>query len=426
MPGLMKYCWLGCFLFGSLLIAGSQDSEFNVNSRYTVETVVVSGDGWSTELPASHDAKGKISSSLHKEIAAIIGQKLNPSSLDDLAKRLRKEFNARTVEHHVLRGKSPDYVQVVFDIQFKPTRFDLSIPKFSYHSKQTWTGAVEGTATIRKNGFTLGLVADSDELLEEYSGVVARYENARLGSDRVRLRFQFEGYHQRWDPNTVEAAALSLGTTSGIYRNRHNFEPTIVLALAKPLTLTVGASFERFQTQYPAARTEAANALITTLAYHRRLEAGGNQHDLDAGYNLRAATKILSSDFAYSRHRLQFRYMLTRGKNVLIDDLTAGVATGRAPLFERFVLGNTRTLRGWNKYDLDPLGGNRMVHNSVEYRYGAFQVFYDTGSVWDQNEVAVVRHSVGVGLRQGNFSLAVAFPLKDGRADPIFMVGMNH
>jgi outer membrane protein assembly factor BamA len=67
-----------------------------------------------------------------------------------------------------------------------------------------------------------------------------------------------------------------------------------------------------------------------------------------------------------------------------------------------------------------------MVHNSVEYRYGAFQVFYDTGSVWDQNEVAVVRHSVGVGLRQGNFSLAVAFPLKDGRADPIFMVGMNH
>lgn len=422
----MKYRWLGCFLFGSLLIAGSQDSEFNVNSRYTVETVVVSGDGWSTELTsAGHDPKGKIGSSLHKEIASIIGQKLNPTSLDDLAKRLRKEFNARTVEHRVLRGKSPDYVQVVFDIQFKPTHFDLSIPKLFYHSKQQWTGALEGTATIKKNGFTLGLVTDTDELLEGYTGVVARYENSKLGSDRVRLRFQYEGYHQQWDPNTVEAAAASPETASGIYRTRQNFEPQVLFTLAKPLTLTVGASFERFETQYPAAQTQAANALITTLRYHRRLEDEGSQHDLDAGYNLRAAAKILSSDFAYSRHHLQFRYMLTRGRNVLIESLSAGIANGRAPLFERFVLGNSSTLRGWNKYDLDPLGGNRMVHNSVEYRYRAFQIFYDTGSVWDQNETAVVRHSVGVGLRQGNFSLAVAFPLRDGRADPIFMVGMN-
>jgi len=39
----MKYAWLGCLLFfGSLLSAGTQDSEFNVNSRYTVETVVIS------------------------------------------------------------------------------------------------------------------------------------------------------------------------------------------------------------------------------------------------------------------------------------------------------------------------------------------------------------------------------------------------
>ena len=55
--------------------------------------------------------------------------------------------------------------------------------------------------------------------------------------------------------------------------------------------------------------------------------------------------------------------MLTRGKSVIIDDLTAGFITGRAPLFERFVLGNGTTLRGWNKFQLDPLGGSRMVAN---------------------------------------------------------------
>jgi len=134
----------------------------------------------------------------------------------------------------------------------------------------------------------------------------------------------------------------------------------------------------------------------------------------------------LGSDFAYARHRWELRYMLTHGKSVVIDDLTSGMITGRAPLFERFVLGNSSTLRGWNKYELDPLGGNRMVHNTVEYRYGVFQLFYDSGAIWDDGEAAVVRHSAGVGLRQGNFSLAVAFPIREGHIDPIFMVGMNY
>jgi len=214
--------------------------------------------------------------------------------------------------------------------------------------------------------------------------------------------------------------------TSGIYRTRRNFEPEVTFVLAKPLTLSVGTSFQRFQDQFPAAQTESANALITTLRYHRRLEDSDNQQDLDAGYNLRAATRLLGTDFVYARHRWEFRYMLTHGKSVVIDDLTSGMITGRAPLFERFVLGNSSTLRGWNKYELDPLGGNRMVHNTVEYRYGVFQLFYDSGAIWDDGEAAVVRHSAGVGLRQGNFSLAVAFPIREGHIDPIFMVGMNY
>ena len=54
----MKFAWLGCFLFGSLLVAGTQDSETNVNTRYTVESVIVSGDGWSTNLASDHATKG--------------------------------------------------------------------------------------------------------------------------------------------------------------------------------------------------------------------------------------------------------------------------------------------------------------------------------------------------------------------------------
>lgn len=418
----MKYAWLGCLLLlGSLLSAGTtQDSEFNVNSRYTVETVVISAEGWRTDLAADRDPEGKLSSALRKDATALIGEKLNPGMLEEVGRRLRKELRARSVEHHVLRGTSSDYVQVIFEVKLRPARFDVAVPKFLYSSAETWSGAAEATATIGHNGFTVGGVSDSDELIERYSGLVARYENNRLGSDRVRFRFEFDDYHDQWNAATERAGFDSL------YRSRRNFQPEVTFALAKPLTLSVGASFQQLENEFPAAQTEAANAVTTTLRYHRRLEDAENQHDLDAGYSLRAATRVLGSDFAYARHHFQFRYMLTRGRNVLIDDVTAGMIAGQAPLFERFSLGNATTLRGWNKFDLDPLGGDRVVHNSVEYRYGAFQIFYDSGAIWDHNESAIVRHSAGVGLRQGVFSLAVAFPIREGHIDPIFMVGMNY
>ncbi|HLH16529.1 MAG TPA: BamA/TamA family outer membrane protein [Bryobacteraceae bacterium] len=422
----MKFLWLGCMVFAASLFAGTQDSEFNVNTRYTVETVVISADGWKTDLARDHDQDGKLSPALRKDVSSLIGEKLNPSLLDEIARRLRKEFHAREVEHRVLRGTSPDYVQVAFDVRLRPARFDVSVPKFLYRNDQGWSGAVEGTATLGHNGFTAGLVSDSDELVERYTGAVARYENTRLGTDRLRLRFAFEDYHEQWDGSALTGTPADAADVGGLYRARTNFQPELTYALARPLTLSVGASFQSMQNEFPAAQTESANAVITTLRYHRRLEDQDNQHDLDAGYNLRAATKVLGSDFVYARHRWEFRYMLTRGKNVLIDDVTAGYISGRAPLFERFVLGNSTALRGWNKYQLDPFGGSRMVANTAEYRYGAFEIFYDSGAIWDHGDGAVLRHSAGVGLRHGIFSLAVAFPLREGHIDPIFMAGMNY
>jgi hypothetical protein len=424
----MKLSLLGCLmLLGSALLFGSQETEINVNARYTVEGVLITGDGWTTDVVS--DSGDKLNKSLRRELMSLIGEKLNPSVLDDLAKRLRKEFHARAVTHRILRGASPEYVRVVFEMQFRPTRFDVSVPKFLYQGKQGWSGEIDGTVSVKQNGFTFGLVSDGDELAERYAGLLARYENARLGTDRLKMRFQFESYHTQWNRSTLESLgsvhAGQSGDWSGIYRTRQNFQPTLTVVIAKPLTLSFGASFQRFQSQYPEARTEAANSVLASLRFQRRLE-GEVRQDVEAGYNLRAATKTLNTDFVYARHRWHLRYSLSRGRHTLMDEAIGGMVGGRAPLFERFVLGNSSTLRGWNKWDLDPLGGNRMVHNSVEYRYGVFQVFYDAGAIWDNGQNATPRHSIGVGLRHGSFSLAVAFPLRDGRVEPIFMVGMNY
>jgi len=422
----MRFVWLGRMVAAGILCAGvpragTQDSEFNVNNRYIVETVVVSGEGWTTDVTA--DRGGKISSPLRKDIVAIIGEKLNPATLDDLGRRLRREFHARAVEHRLLRGKEPDCVQVVFDVQARPTRFDVAIPKFLYQTNQGWSGAVEGTAIVNHNSVTVGLVSDGDELAERYSGITARYQNTRLGSDHVQFGFEYGAYREQWNGSTAAASpAYSLDT----YRTRQFFEPVATFRISKSLTVSAGASFESFQDQLPATRSESANAATASVRYHRRTEGPDSTQDFDTGYDLRMANRAMGSDMVYSRSRWEFRYTRTHGKHMLVEDLTAGMIAGQAPLYERFALGNSSTLRGWSKYDLDPLGGNRMIHNTVEYRYGAFQVFYDTGSVWDPGQGFEERNSAGVGIRQGAFSASIAFPLREGRVDPIFMVGMNY
>ena len=403
---------------GVPLFAGTQDSEFNVNTRYTVEDIQVAGDGWTTSLVSDRD--NHISSGLRKDLAALIGQKLNPSALDEIGRKLRKEFHARTVDHHVLRGKTPDTVQVVYDIKLRPARFDLAVPKFAYNSNQGWNGAGEATATVNHNAFTVGFVSDGDELLERYTGVQARYENSFLGTSRVRFRFEFDTYHELWNESTRVADA------SELYRTRDNFEPVVTIQVARPLAVSFGASFEQMQSEGATPQVQAANAFIASARFHYRIEDAMNQQDFDSGYDLRAGSRSLASDFAYNRHHVEFRYTWTHGRQVVIDDAMVGVITGRAPLYERFSLGNSSTLRGWNKYELDPLGGNRMMHNSVEYRYRAFQTFFDTGAIWDSGEGIVVRSSAGVGIREGPFSIAVAFPMRDRHMEPVFIVGMNY
>ena len=70
---------------------------------------------------------------------------------------------------------------------------------------------------------------------------------------------------------------------------------------------------------------------------------------------------------------------------------------------------------------------------SYGYRIGEgmVQAFYDAGSVWQagrqpNQQDAVLRHSVGFGYKQGIFVLTTAFPIRNGRVEPVFMAGMNY
>jgi Omp85 superfamily domain len=423
----MKFVWLGCLvlqglLLGSPLIASPQEPDSNVNARYIVETVIVSGKGWTANLQS--ETTNKISTNLLHQLTAIIGQKLNPGSLDTLAQNMKKELRAREVTHRIVRGETPQQVRVEFEVRPARANVGMNVNQFLYDSKQGFSGSGEAAITTGSNVFALGLVSNGDWLPERFSGVVGRYENSHLGTDRLSFKFEAETLHTQWNQASELAMAQNPLDVPALYRARQAFQPTATVVLAKPLSFTVGFRIERFQEEGPVAATESANAVITDLHYHLNFEGPGSQQDFDANVSVHAAMRSLNSDYGYTARTAGVRYQYRHGKHTITENAWGGFITGMAPLSDRFVMGNSEYLRGWNKYEIDPLGGNRAISNSVEYHYGPLLAFYDAGAIWEESQPIVARHSVGLGLRESVFSLAVAIPMRAGRVEPIFMMGI--
>ncbi|HUB80952.1 MAG TPA: BamA/TamA family outer membrane protein [Bryobacteraceae bacterium] len=418
----MKCVWLGSLFLAGLLAASPQDSDNNVNARYTVETVILSGKGWTTDLQS--ETTNKISTGLLHDLTSLIGHKLNPSHLDSLAQSLKKELSAREVIHRIVRGDVPEEVRVEFEVRPARAGLAMNVNQFLYNSKQGFSGSGEAALTTGPQVFALGLVSNADWLPERFSGIVARYEDRSVGTDRLSFKFEAETFHTQWNQATTAAMSTNPLDVPDLYRARQAFQPTATVVLFRPLTLTVGARIERFEGQGPAGPITAADAAIADLHYHQTLEGAGTQQDFDADCSLHSATRTLNTDYVYSLRTAGVRYQYRHGKQVILENAWGGYISGLAPLSDRFVLGNAEYLRGWNKYEIDPLGGNRVISNSVEYHYGPLQAFYDMGAIWDESQPIVARHSVGLGLRESVFSLAVAIPIRAGHVEPIFMMGI--
>lgn len=388
--------------------------EGNVNSRYTVESVEFTGE-----------LESKLSRSLRENIYELVGQHFNPATVADFAGRIHRELKI-FVTHRVERGLKPEHVKVIYEAHERRwDEDDARVTRLAYHHKQGWTGAVEVDFNAGPNQFEFGIGSDADRLLERYAGINAGYK-LRLGR-HVRFQFEADALHQIWNRATL-IALDSRPDVPGIYRERYTMEPAVAVQLPYGFSVTAGVSISHFQTQFPAARFEAANAVITTLRHRRRWQLSGSSegHELDAGYSLRAATSFLDSDYLYTRHTSWANYTLQHGRHRATLRLLGGWTGDRTPLFDRFALGDSHTLRGWNKFDVDPVGGTRAAHGSAQYQYRSVGVFYDTGSVWDRGESASAKHGVGVicGSGDGPF-LALAFPLRSEGFSPLFILGMN-
>ncbi len=391
---------------------GNPNAAANVNSRYTVERVDVTPVGLS-----------RISAPLQDRLRTFVGARLDPAWLDDLAQRLRREFEGRQITTQVSRGSAPHQVAVTFQIEMQEREVDVDLSELQYRTASGASAAVDVTYRDHRNTAHAGLASNNDDLVERHSGVRAGYERTLPGR-RFRLGLETAAWHSSWHGLTRAAAG-----EGELYSSRVQLAPSATIQFSKALTLQLGVSFERLEPSTPAVRTEVSSAVTGTLRFQRRWGlSSGNRQRVEAAYGLRSGTPSLAGDFSFTRHHAMARYGALRGRHEFLAAMQLGHLEGRAPLSERFTAGTSRILRGWNRFAIAPAGAARLAHVSADYRWRKLRLAYDAGSVWQRSGEPLLRQSAGIGVSSNlwsGFSVMLAFPLREGRLEPMLIAGMN-
>jgi hypothetical protein len=396
-----------------------KDRQENVNTRYIVEDVEVKG-------VRQHE----LSQQLRNDLQALVGKPLDATEADRLEATLLQALPDHEVKRVIVKGSQSGQIRLLFLVNKVESarwlRFEPSKTKWVYHSEQGWGGYTDLSISGRDVRLAPLIAIDNgDDLIEEYSGFGIRFESRKLGTERLGASLEWSTFDQTWRPATL--AALEQGAPiPRIYDNRSTVTPLVTFAITRQLWVKTGVSITELEPFDDAPESTMANAAVATIGYDRRWEVGSDEtHDLDATFTVRAASETLESDLDYTRYFAQGAYRYRWEKHTVLLAGMVGRLDRDAPLFERFALGDSQTLRGWDKYDIAPAGGDRMFYASAEYRYRGLALFLDSGSVWDRGTDKRVRVSTGVGFHPGPFFMTLGFPLNTDHTTAVFTTGIR-
>lgn len=396
---------------------GRRDDE-NVNARYIVERVAIDGV-----------ADDRLSQALRDDLKAVEGSRLDRDVAEQLLRRVRDELPGYEVTRRMSRGSQRGRLTMTVVVRpgedMRWLRFAPNRSKLIAHSDQGGSVFLDlnfGTRDVRVSPFFA--IGNADDLVEEYSGVGIRVESRNLGTEELGASIEFARVDADWRRPTREALA---GANTGLfaYGRRSTIAPSIAFAFSPRFSVRGGVSVTQLEGSEGRAPSVSANTFVLGLGYDRRWRNTRYRHDLAAGVDIRAASGALQSDLRYERYSSQVRYRARWGRQTVMASAMAGGITGQAPLFERFTLGDSTTLRGWDKYDIAPLGGTGMTHASVEYRNRGWALFLDAGSVWSDETAGRARVSTGVGLHRDRFFATLGFPINTRDVRAAFILGVR-
>lgn len=162
--------------------------------------------------------------------------------------------------------------------------------------------------------------------------------------------------------------------------------------------------------QTPEERRKENFGVTRSITFGRVYDSRDNVYDPHEGKRIGYSVEWaggMGGDFDFTKLTADWRYYFRAGgESVWALNLGAGYASGDMPLSQRFTMGGSDTLRG---YEDDQFRGNSMLKATLEYRFPIVKkvqgvLFTDNGYAWDKRhedefDMGLLKNSYGVGLR---------------------------
>ena len=395
------------------------DRQGNVNARYVVDAVEIHGID-----------EARLDQQLRDDLQALVGKPLDDEEVERLVTRLKDALPHAVVGRGIVRGDQPGRIKLVFRVSQPESErwlhFEPIDTNALFHSDQGWGANLAlaiGTDDVRVTPIIP--IDNGDALIEEYSGFGLRVESRKVGTERIGVFFEWSTYDQDWRGETLSAMTFRPDLPA-LYRNRMGVTPLLKFAITPHVSVGGGVAITELDSLVEPGPSRMANAGIGFIRFHDQWRPdSGLQQRLNASFTTRAGTSALESDLIYQRYVLHADYAVGSDRQQIVVSSMGGVIEGDAPMFERFAIGDTRTLRGWNKWAITPVGGNRLFAATLEYRYRAVNLFLDSGSVWDSGNEKHLRFSTGVSFTPGPVFFTLAFPLNTDEFHAVFAMGLR-
>ena len=170
------------------------------------------------------------------------------------------------------------------------------------------------------------------------------------------------------------------------------------------------SDWEEYYPKTAKERRKENFGLTRSITLGRVLDSRDNIYDPHEGKRISYSIEhagFMGGDFDFTKFTADYRYYYRAGgESVWALNLGAGYADGDMPLSQRFSMGGSDTLRG---YEDDQFRGNSMVKATLEYRFPIVKkvqgvLFTDNGYAWDNRfedefDFGLIKNSYGVGLR---------------------------
>lgn len=161
-------------LFSARAFSWNPSDDTNVNSRYTVESVEITGA-----------SEARLSRGLREELRRYVGQRFSPEAFAKLSGRVRDELKARIVSPKLMKGTAPESVKVVLDVLGRRVNVTTDQSRLAWHTQQGWTGNLQVTVEeMGRQRLTLGGFSDGDTATERATGARAGYSHSLFRGGR--------------------------------------------------------------------------------------------------------------------------------------------------------------------------------------------------------------------------------------------------